>query len=280
VNGLFALLAAVAVGALLGWGLSRALHPVMSSEVFDRTNYRGHHLPTAMGIVLPLVLALAVAPESFRWSPIGALGVPTLLAVLGFSFLGLLDDLAGVGQSGGFRGHVDALLRGRLTTGMVKLVGGPFVAIVVVGALADRGTVQVLRDAATIALAANAANLFDRAPGRVAKVGLISFAAVAVGAWGRLGYLAAPGVAMGALAGLLPGDLREEHMLGDAGSNAAGAVVGLTLVVVVSGWLSWLVLLGLLALNLASEVVSFSRVIDGTPPLRWLDRLGSPHRRP
>ena len=28
-------------------------------------------------------------------------------------------------------------------------------------------------------------------------------------------------------------------------------------------------------LNLASEWVSFSEVIDRTPPLRWLDRLGS-----
>ena len=28
------------------------------------------------------------------------------------------------------------------------------------------------------------------------------------------------------------------------------------------------------ALNLASEVVSFTKVIDRTPPLRYLDRLG------
>ena len=31
----------------------------------------------------------------------------------------------------------------------------------------------------------------------------------------------------------------------------------------------------LAVLNLASEWVSFSEVIDRTPPLRWLDRLGS-----
>jgi hypothetical protein len=30
----------------------------------------------------------------------------------------------------------------------------------------------------------------------------------------------------------------------------------------------------LLALNLMSEVVSFSSVIDAVPPLRYLDRLG------
>ena len=30
----------------------------------------------------------------------------------------------------------------------------------------------------------------------------------------------------------------------------------------------------LIALNLLSEVVSFSRVIERVPPLRWFDRLG------
>ena len=37
------------------------------------------------------------------------------------------------------------------------------------------------------------------------------------------------------------------------------------------------VLIALVALNLASEFVSFSRVIEAVPPLRWFDRLG---RRP
>jgi hypothetical protein len=36
----------------------------------------------------------------------------------------------------------------------------------------------------------------------------------------------------------------------------------------------------LVALNVASELVSFSRVIDRAPPLRILDRLGTlPERR-
>ena len=42
----------------------------------------------------------------------------------------------------------------------------------------------------------------------------------------------------------------------------------------------WLFVVVLLALNLASEVVSFSRVIDRIPPLRALDRAGcTPQRR-
>ena len=40
-------------------------------------------------------------------------------------------------------------------------------------------------------------------------------------------------------------------------------------------------MLVLLALNVAAELVSFSRVIDAVPFLRWFDRLGGrrPHTR-
>ena len=67
-------------------------------------------------------------------------------------------------------------------------------------------------------------------------------------------------------------------MLGDAGSNALGAALGYGVVVGVGeGW-RWGVLAVLALLNIASERVSFSRVIDAVPPLRWADRLGAPHR--
>ena len=56
------------------------------------------------------------------------------------------------------------------------------------------------------------------------------------------------------------------------------ALLGFGAVMTVGSGCRWIVLGVLLALNLASEVVSFSQVIDATPPLRWLDRLGSPHR--
>jgi UDP-N-acetylmuramyl pentapeptide phosphotransferase/UDP-N-acetylglucosamine-1-phosphate transferase len=64
-------------------------------------------------------------------------------------------------------------------------------------------------------------------------------------------------------------------MLGDAGANALGALVGLaTLAALPTATARWVVLSLLLFLNLMSEVVSFSSVIDAVPPLRYLDRLG------
>jgi UDP-N-acetylmuramyl pentapeptide phosphotransferase/UDP-N-acetylglucosamine-1-phosphate transferase len=80
----------------------------------------------------------------------------------------------------------------------------------------------------------------------------------------------------GALAMLLD-DLRERVMLGDTGANLLGAVVGLSVVVTGTPVTRLAVLAGLAILNGISEWVSFSRVIEGFPPLRLVDRAG---RRP
>ena len=65
-------------------------------------------------------------------------------------------------------------------------------------------------------------------------------------------------------------------MLGDAGANAGGVLAGWLLVVALVAW--WWALaayvLFALALNIASERISFSAVISRTPMLRWLDGLG------
>ena len=84
---------------------------------------------------------------------------------------------------------------------------------------------------------------------------------------------------VGATAGLLHADLREKLMLGDTGANLLGAVLGLTVVLETSRPVRTAVLVVLVLLNLASERVSFTKVIDATPGLRHLDRLGRVKRR-
>ena len=147
-------------------------------------------------------------------------------------------------------------------------------AIVVAAPLAPDSVGWLLADAAVIALAANLANLLDRAPGRTLKTAIVAFALLA--AIDRASAaLCGPGVAVSAGAALLVPDLRERGMLGDTGANVVGAAVGLAAVIVLGHSAVLAVLVALLALNLVSEWVSFSAVIDRTGPLRWLDRLGS-----
>jgi hypothetical protein len=63
-------------------------------------------------------------------------------------------------------------------------------------------------------------------------------------------------------------------MLGDAGSNALGAMLGLKSVDRLHGWARWAAIGTLAGLNLLGERTSIGRLIERTPGLRELDRLG------
>ena len=272
------LIAAAALGVAggaLGWSLMRQ---TFAAPLFLRTNVRGAEVPVAVGVLLPVVLvaaaALLVLGDRLDWvqTDEGALRTAVATAT-GFGLLGLLDDLGGDASSKGFAGHLRALGRRHLTTGAVKLFGGGAVAVLVASAGSDERPGRLLADAALIALAANLANLLDRAPGRVAKVALLAAVPVALVA-GADETMVGPVVIAGATVALLWPDLREQLMLGDTGANVLGATLGLAVVLTTAASTRTVVLVVVAALNLLSERVSFSRVIERTAPLRVLDRLG------
>lgn len=273
---------AFAAGLLASFLLERTTRDVFAQPVLARTNYRGQGLSTASGLIL-VVAVIAVEGIRTVAELAGASDGVTapdrllvLATVVAFGALGLLDDLLGTDADKGLKGHVRAALHGRVTTGFIKLGGGASVALVVAAALWGDRPARVLVDAALIALAANLGNLFDRAPGRTLKVGLLVYLPLAVVA-GTSATGLALAVVVGAATGLLPADLGERSMLGDTGANALGAALGLAAVLTLNPMGRSIAAAVLLALTLASEVVSFSAVIRRVPPLRLIDRLG---RRP
>jgi Glycosyl transferase family 2 len=153
--------------------------------------------------LLDALLACGPQGRNFRGLRLPFVGVVVALgqspAVLVAAGAGLADDLWS-GPERGFRAH----LRAGRTTGVLKLV-----AIPLAGALATRKVSGGL----LVGLAANFLNQLDTRPGRALKAYLLG--ALAVGAPVRVAVL------------LLPYDLRERTMLGDCGSNALGALVGL-----------------------------------------------------
>jgi hypothetical protein len=167
-------------------------------------------------------------------------------AVAAIAALGLADDLWS-GPERGFRSH----LRTGNTTGVLKLVGIP-----AIGLLATRR----VRGALLVGLAANALNQLDTRPGRALKAYLA--AAVALDAPVGIAVL------------LLPYDLREMAMLGDAGSNALGAMLGLNSVKRFTGRGQWLAIGALAGVTFLGERTSIGAWIERTPFLSWLDRLG------
>ena len=168
----------------------------------------------------------------------------TLVTILGF-----LDDAFG-GNERGFREH----LRAGDTTGVLKAVGIPLVGL---------WRTRSASGALLVALSANFMNQLDTKPGRCLKSYLL--AALPLGA------------PVGKAVLLLPYDLGERAMLGDAGSNALGAMLGLKSVDRFHGWARWAAIGALAGLNLLGEHTSIGRLIERTPGLRELDELG---RRP
>ena len=276
------ILAAVVVGYLAARLTWLSTRPLFALPALVRHNFRGRSLPTAAGIVLPLAALLVeggravVASFGVGDGPARGVRLLVLAAALGFGLLGFMDDLAGGGTDRGFRGHLGALAHGRVTTGVLKLVGGGVLALVVVAPFEVESPGRLLADAAFVALCANLANLFDRAPGRTIKAGLGAFGLllVAVRSSEDLSGIA---VVVGAALGLFLDDLHERLMLGDAGSNVIGAVLGLGVVAVCAPATRDLALVVVASLNVAGELVSFSKVIDAVPPLRAVDQAG---RRP
>lgn len=274
-----------AVGAVLGTGVAalagaaaavvahvafRRLTATISSPRWQRTNHAGDPVTLLEG---PAYVAGAVAGAMVA-------GPPGMVAALGSGAFGALDDLAGEGGSKGLKGHLGAAARGRVTTGLVKVVGIGATGLAA-AALADRRRDDVrpldtVVGGAVVAGGANLVNLLDLRPGRALKATVIAAVPLLLPP-GRPGAVEAA-AATGAALGVVRPDLDGVAMLGDTGANAAGALLGTALVSRTGRAGRVVALTALAALTLASERVSFTRVIEATPGLRELDRWGRPAR--
>jgi UDP-N-acetylmuramyl pentapeptide phosphotransferase/UDP-N-acetylglucosamine-1-phosphate transferase len=264
-----------AVAARAALAAAAALDGQPAGARWRRSNYAGRPLTLLGGSAL----AVAATAASVLGAPPGTRAAAAIVGAVS-GLVGGYDDLAGArpeqARDKGLAGHLRALRAGRVSAGAVK-VAGIVTASAAAAALTRRGRgAGSLADAVLttglVAGAANLVNLLDLRPGRAAKVGVLAAATTLGGPAG--GLVAGP---LGATLAVLPQDLGERVMLGDCGANALGALVGLRLAQVRGRRARAGLLTGIVALTLASEKVSFTKVIEATPGLRELDRLG---RRP
>jgi hypothetical protein len=276
------LLAAGALAARAGLAGAAPLSAGDAGAAWRRTNYAGRPVSLLGGPVL----ATAATGTAVAGAPAGQRAAAAVVGGVA-AVVGGYDDLVGARpeQAGdkGLAGHLAALRSGRVSAGAVKVAGIGAAAVVAalmtrrdVGTGTGRSGAGALLDGVLttglVAGTANLVNLLDLRPGRAGKAAVLIAGATVGGAGG--GLVAGP---LGAALGVLPADLGERVMLGDCGANAIGALLGLRLAGL-PGPGRRAVLLGVVtALTLASEKVSFTRVIESTPGLRELDRLG---RRP
>ena len=248
--------------------------PPGGTKTWSRTNHRGEPVTLLEGPAVTAGAIAGVLAQAGLGSGSARSAAAMAVAGAGAAAFGAYDDLAGSGDRRGFRGHVGALRHGELTTGTVKL-GGIGVTGIASAALAGGSPADVVINAGLVAGGANLLNLFDLRPGRAIKVAIASGALVSAGGprGGRGADVVAP---LAAGLALLPDDLAERAMLGDCGANALGAMLGAAAAGLPQPARIAL-LAGITGLTAASEKVSFTKVIERTPALRWLDMLG---RRP
>ncbi|GAB3363956.1 hypothetical protein [Modestobacter lapidis] len=270
-----ALAAGGALAARAGLAAAAVLDAGPAGARWQRTNYARRPVTLLGGPVL----AAAATGTAIAGAPAGQRVAAALVGTVS-GLVGGYDDLAGArpeqAADKGLAGHLAALRAGRISAGAVK-VAGIGAAAAVAAVLTRRGAggsalVDGVLTTGLVAGTANLLNLLDLRPGRAGKAA-VGLAVAGVG--GPAGGLAAG--PLGAALGVLPADLGEQVMLGDCGANAVGALLGLRLAAL-PGRPVRIALLGVVtALTLASEKISFTRVIESTPGLRELDRLG---RRP
>ena len=240
-----------------------------------RPNYQGESIPVGMGSIFVFVYAV-VAFLLVHWiAPHDVLLY--LTGIVFFTMLGLLDDLLGSGESRGLKGHFGALLRGRLTTGALKAIGGGLVALLFAYiTLSGHPWWEMLTAALLIALAANTINLVDLRPGRAIKAFYLWFF-ILLGFLG-FGYSQVPILLIAPLVGSLlacaPADLQARAMLGDTGANLMGAALGMSSVLIVTFPAQLAVVVFLLLLHLFTEKYSLTKIIEKNSFLRYLDNLG------
>jgi UDP-GlcNAc:undecaprenyl-phosphate GlcNAc-1-phosphate transferase len=281
------LLIAFVSAAMLAPGVLRTL----AENGHTRANYRSRTLPCPFGVLVLVAALLALVPlmllqvlasaELFHPEVF-----PIAVYALGVLALGLVDDTLGerVGVGGeapggrpaprGWRGHGAALLRGELSTGVLKAAGSLGLALLAMSWL-DLSDGRWLLAAAVLVLATNVFNLLDLRPGRSVKAFVLLGLGLGLGAgevrplW-SLGLFAAPALVAGIF------DLRERAMLGDTGANLLGALAGLWLVLALSGTGQLVALALLLAITVYGEIRSISEFVERTPGLRHLDSVGRP----
>ena len=280
-----------AAGVTLSWSIS--LVPI--AQGLERTNFHGRTVSLRGGAGAAAGSVMA-AIETGRLLRSGSrVRLAATLATAAGGCAGLIDDLDAGAHDGdapakGLKGHLTALAHGRVTTGALKiavigsgaLVGGVLLARDRSAAAGGRALAASAVDAASSAVViaswANLLNLLDLRPGRALKTASIVSAPLLAtpGRDGEPTRLLAAGT-LGVSLIALPEDLLENTMLGDTGANAVGALLGTALAYHPSRAVRAGAALSGIGLILASEKVSFSRVIADTPALAALDGLG---RRP
>ena len=287
------ILAALLLCDILPFVAIAMLFPQLAKFAPTQSNYRGKQVLSGLGIVWFVWLAFIWVGSVFIdflgfeqpvWMQIVDMAFPLLAGTCAF---GLFDDWVGDNRSKGFKGHFRELSRGHLTTGMLKFIGIGLFSLATGFMLYDpmepMGLARIIFATLVIALSANFFNLLDLRPLRASKAYIFSMAfciiallasGIVESEWHQV--LCTILAVLGPVLATWKLDADEVAMLGDAGANTMGALVGFIFSITLPIWLLVVLTVVLLVANFASEKVSYTKIIESVPFLHAIDRAFRP----
>jgi len=266
-------MSALAVGLALCAGLQLVFSRLAPRIGLVKPNYAGKPIMASYGLIaFPYVVAAVVT--LLRFGRVDKRDAVLYLWVMAAMWLlGLLDDLFGSREVGGFKGHFRKLVfERRLTTGAVKALGGGAVGVVAGWVISNGEPIRWALSAMLIPLCANLLNLLDLRPGRAVAVFFLGLGVTYIVAFGRLpslwivGTLAVVAFVFGIF------DSRGRMMMGDSGSNSLGAALGVTMALSTGPVFQAAAIAVIAAVHFYSEKRSISDLIEHNAALRAIDR--------
>ena len=198
---------------------------MMKVEQFTAKNYSGIAVVNGGGLIFLFPCLFGILPfwnDNIRMDLLVYINI-----VFATLFMGLIDDIFGRSHPKGFKGHLKKIVEKQLTTGLLKILIG-----IVIGFVASSIYYSTLLDisihAILFALCVNFINLMDLRPGRAIKAFLATIALIVILIGFENLWILFPIIV--AIVIYIPGELREEYMLGDTGANLLGGILGLYVV--------------------------------------------------
>ncbi|MEW6203296.1 MAG: hypothetical protein AB1546_15060 [bacterium] len=244
-----------------------------------RVNFRGEMIPSSAGIgfVLLFLIEKLITTTILPSGEQNIFAYIILILVIGFGFLGLMDDFFAKREKGGITGHLRELTRqGTVSTALFKAFFALVLCTIVFKSIMkNEGLLPVL----VVSMSANSMNLLDVKPGRALKGFWLVFIFLAV--FWQSSWNLPPMFLFTTFASFFVWtivyalwDFRCRAMMGDVGSNVLGMILGLMVIWGFPSYMHVAALIFLIILHLIGEFYSISKIIEKFSFLRWLDNLG------
>jgi UDP-GlcNAc:undecaprenyl-phosphate GlcNAc-1-phosphate transferase len=245
----------------------------LKHQLVDK-NYKGMTIPVGIGIIIPIALLLFFPFRTYFFGT--GSGHQTYMAYLLVSLVlgmtGFIDDHFGDKAVKGIKGHLKKLITEyKVSTGILKVIVALALGYFISSWHHDR-YYQIAMGTFTFAVWVNVLNLLDVRPGRAIK-GFWSAAFLLLLMHG--GSIGLPEILLLLITIVLfDTDRKERGMLGDAGANALGGIIGTWIVQwATSLEMALYISFGLL-ITFYSERYSISKWIEMHPLAKRLDQWG------